>query len=112
MKKYKHGIDKNFVLERIKALREQKGISESKLSLGIGHSKNYFTNITQRKTMPPIKELLAICDYFDVAPTDFFNPDLDNLSLISMLAQTARKLSDDDLKVVLSVANQFKKKSN
>ncbi|MGN1276287.1 MAG: helix-turn-helix domain-containing protein, partial [Floccifex sp.] len=42
----------DYTRERITSLRQQKGISEYKLSYDLGHSKSYINNITSGKTLP------------------------------------------------------------
>ena len=53
-------MDKNFIRERITALRLKKGISEYKMSYDLGHSKNYINNIMNNDTLPALSELLYI----------------------------------------------------
>ena len=68
-----HGIDETFIAERIDELRIRKGVSEYKMSLDMGHSKNYIQNIRTKRSSPSLSEFFNICNYLETTPTDFFN---------------------------------------
>ena len=63
-----------FVRNRITELREQKGISEHRMSLELGKSGSYIRSITNGISMPSLRELFNIMEYFDLTPTLFFAP--------------------------------------
>lgn len=58
----------HFIGQRITQLRLEKDISEYQLSLELGLSKSYIQGITSGKSLPSIKQLLNICDYFGITP--------------------------------------------
>ncbi len=68
-------IKPEFIGERITALRRKKGVSECRMSYELGHSRSYINNIAKNKCMPKMKEFLSICDYFDMTPAEFFQPE-------------------------------------
>lgn len=80
-----------FVRNRITELREQKGVSEHRMSLELGKSGSYIRSITNGISMPSLRELLNIMEYFDLTPTLFFAPmdDPDSLRGIITLSFTA-----------------------
>jgi len=55
-----------FVRDRITQLRLQKGVSEYQMSYDLGHSRGYIYNISSGKSLPPMMEFFAICDYFEI----------------------------------------------
>ena len=64
-----------FVRARITGLRLQRGVSEYKMSLELGHSKSYVQNISSGKGLPSLRELLYMCTYyFHITPMEFFDP--------------------------------------
>jgi|GEM_PF-526493 len=63
-----------FVRNRITELREQKGVSEHRMSLELGKSGSYIRSITNGISMPSLRELFNIMEYFDLTPTLFFAP--------------------------------------
>ena len=66
-------MDEQFIRDRITALRQQKGISERKMSLDMGHSSSYIRSIATGRSLPAMAEFLYICDYLEVTPSEFFN---------------------------------------
>lgn len=62
----------SYIRDRITQLRMQKGVSEYKMSLDLGHSKGYIQSISSGKSLPSVSELLYICEYFCIEPKDFF----------------------------------------
>lgn len=83
-----------FVRNRITELREQKGVSEHRMSLELGKSGSYIRSITNGISMPSLRELFNIMEYFDLTPTLFFAPmdDPDSLrGIIALLIASRRK---------------------
>ena len=54
-------------------------------------------------------EFLAICEYLEVAPQDFFNEENKNPALVSKITDKLQNLDDGDLKLVLDMVERFKK---
>ncbi len=102
-------MDSNFIKERITELRLQKGISEYQMSYDLGHSRGYIYNISSGKCLPPMNEFLAICDYFGITPSEFFNENLKNPGLIQKAIDGMEKLSDEDLLLILNLINRLLK---
>lgn len=76
-----------FVRDRITELRLRKGVSEYQMSYDLGHSRSYIYNISSGKALPPMKEFFAICEYFDIAPRDFFDSDRKYPELVQKAAE-------------------------
>lgn len=64
-----------FVRNRITELREQKGISEHRMSLELGKSGSYIRGITNGLAMPSLRELFNIMEYCHVTFPPFPCPD-------------------------------------
>ena len=90
-----------FVRERITKLRLQKGVSEYKMSYDLGHSRGYINNISSGKTLPSMTEFLAVCEYFDLTPAEFFDEKQKNPKLERELIQALEQLSDEDKRLTL-----------
>lgn len=97
------------VRERITQLRLQKGVSEYQMSYDLGHSRGYVYNISSGKSLPPLKELFAICDYFDITPQEFFNTDTKHPALLQKLIDKMQQLDEDDLLMLLGIINRILK---
>lgn len=85
-------MNEEFVRERITQLRLRKNVSEYQMSYDLGHSRGYVYNISSGKSLPPFKEFFAICDYFDITPSQFFddgekNPELVQKALSGMVSR-------------------------
>ena len=98
------------VRERITQLRLQKGVSEYQMSYDLGHSRGYVYNISSGKALPPLKELFAICDYFDITPSQFFDEGSQNPELIQKAVDGMKKLNEKDLKLVINLINRLNSK--
>ena len=101
------GYDK-FIRDRITALRIKKNVSEYRMSLDLGHSDSYIRNITSGKALPSMGEFLYICEYFGITPQEFFEESNDNPAPVNKLTELAKELKDEDINVLISMANRMK----
>ncbi|MCM1410147.1 MAG: helix-turn-helix domain-containing protein [Lachnospiraceae bacterium] len=100
-------MDDKFIQERINDLRMKKNISEYQLSLELGHSQGYIQSITSGRNLPSMSAFLDICAYFDITPSEFFNPSTNNPSLVRNIMEDVEKLSDSDLLLLSTVLKRF-----
>ena len=100
-------FDPNFVRERITQLRLEKGISEYKMSYDLGHSRSYIYNISSGRALPPMTEFFQICDSFEITPSQFFDVSQENSPLLDTTIAALRKLSDEDLRLILATARRL-----
>lgn len=100
-------MDDKFIQERINDLRMKKNISEYQLSLELGHSQGYIQAITSGRNLPSMSAFLDICAYFDITPSEFFNPSINNPSLVRNIMEDLEKLSDSDLLLLSTVLKRF-----
>ncbi len=70
-------MKEKFIAKRITELRLKRDISEYKLSFELGQSKTYIGMITSGRSNTSVPMLLAICDYFEMSPAEFFAPGFD-----------------------------------
>lgn len=63
----------SYIGERITELRMRKGVSEYQMSYDLGHNKNYIRAITSGRSLPSVRELFAIIEYFEMTPVEFFD---------------------------------------
>lgn len=104
-------MDSRFIQERISILRTKKGVSEYKMSLDLGHSKGYIQSISSGKSFPSVPELLYICDYLGVSPKEFFDEDLGNPQLVRQLYNLTKNMPEEDLKVLINMAERLNEKT-
>ncbi len=101
----------DYIRERITQLRMQKGVSEYKMSYDLGHSRGYINNISSGKTLPSMTEFLAICDYFDITPAQFFQADVSNPNAANALWDEISKLRSSDLLLLKAVVQRLNEKN-
>lgn len=100
-------MDEKFIRDRIIYLRMQKNVSEYKMSLDLGHSKSYIQSIASGRALPSMSEFLYICDYLDVSPKDFFDPELKDPVLLEQAVSSMKELSNPDLRLLISIIDRL-----
>ena len=100
-------LDEVFIRDRITQLRLKKGVSEYQMSYDLGHSRGYVYNISSGKALPPMKEFLAICEYFEVTPQQFFDESTDNPELIQKAVEGMKQLNEKDMLMLLGFINRM-----
>ena len=103
-------MNEKFIRERITELRIQKNISEYKMSLDLGHSKSYIQSISSGKALPSMSKFLYIREYLDITPKVFFDVNDTETIKLHQLFISAKELNNEDLDVLIYLANHLKKK--
>ena len=67
-----------YIINRIKLVRINKGISQMELSLRSNLSQSFIANIEKGKKQPSVLTLIRIADALEVNPKDFFPESLDS----------------------------------
>ena len=99
-----------FIRDRITQLRLQRDVSEYKMSYDLGHSRGYINNISSGKALPSMAEFLAICEYFDITPVEFFNGAVENPQMMRKTLAGLEQLSEADLALVQQLIERLAKK--
>lgn len=99
-----------FIRDRITELRIQKSVSEYKMSLDLGHSKNYIRNITSGTALPSMGEFLYICEYFGITPKQFFDVESDckNSVHLNKLWDVVQDLGNNDIDFLIEMVQKIK----
>jgi transcriptional regulator with XRE-family HTH domain len=90
-------MDEKFIRDRLSRLREEKQVSERKMSLDLGHSTSYIRSITSGRSLPSMGEFLYICEYLGITPMEFFNEGNTTTLLQQKAIDSIRTMSDEDL---------------
>ena len=72
----------------------------------------YIYNISSGKSLPPMKEFLQICDYFNITPAQFFEPASpagQRTALMDAAIAELGKLDDESLALVAKLAYKLAK---
>ena len=102
-------MEEQFIRDRLSRLREEKQVSERKMSLDLGHSRSYMQGISSGRALPSMTEFLAIRDYLEVTPKDFFDEGSVNPPLLQTLLDKLKTLSENDLLLLYSLAERLEK---
>ena len=65
-------MTESFIGNRIAELVKVKKISTIKMSEDLAQSQDYIDNIIEHKQLPSMQSFLAICDYLELSPAEFF----------------------------------------
>ncbi|WP_138296617.1 MULTISPECIES: helix-turn-helix transcriptional regulator [unclassified Clostridium] len=84
-----------FIRVRIDELRRKRNISESKLSELIGYNRSYITQITNGSNMPTFAALEAICNFFEITPAQFFDPQYGGEASVEFYAKELARLEKE-----------------
>ncbi len=94
--------------KRLSQLRLNKGVSARDMSLSIGQSPSYINNIESGVSFPSMTVFFYICEYLNVTPSEFFDLDSQNPSKANELLSIAKKLNNEQLEILTSLAKSIK----
>jgi transcriptional regulator with XRE-family HTH domain len=72
------GEQLQYIIDKIKVIRQKKGISQMELSLRSNMSQSFIANIEKGKKQPSVLTLLRIADALGVNAQDFFPESFDS----------------------------------
>lgn len=101
-------MDFEFIRKRITELRLSKSMTEYQLSTTLGQSKSYIQGITSGKSLPSMKQLYNICDFFGITPADFFDNSEGSTPLYCKTANVIKSLDEADMQLILNYAQRIK----
>lgn len=97
------------VLKHIEDLQHERGWSTYKLAEMSGLTGSTLTNMFNRKTLPSLTTLYALCDAFEITMSEFFQtletdePTPDELNMLKKF----RQLNYERKRIVKDIINQF-----
>lgn len=103
----------SYILSRITSLRTKQGIkagkylSEKQLSRDIGKSDSYLSTLNSNKTLPSMKTIIRLCEYFDISLFDFFLEEEDNPVFARTLYRELRQCSEDDRELITKLIHSL-----
>lgn len=102
-------MDEQFIRDRLSGLRLEKGISERKMSLDLGHSTSYIRSITSGRSLPAMREFLYICEYLGITPMEFFNEERSTTLAQQRAMDYIYTLSEEDANLLIEFIERLKK---
>lgn len=100
-------MEEQFIRNRLSRLRQEKQVSERKMSLDLGHSTSYIRSITSGRSLPSMGEFLYICEYLGISPAEFFSEHAPATPLQRKAINYIYALSDADLKNLITFIEQM-----
>lgn len=98
-----------YVRDRIAELRVKREISEHRMSLDLGKSGSYIRGITNGSSLPSLRELFNIIEYFDLTPSEFFSGLENQDSLRTQLREKLLELDQEEMEKVATFLDWIKK---
>ncbi len=98
----------SFFRERLTDLRLRKGVSEYQMSFDLGHSRSFVHNLSSGKSLPKMKEFFAICEYFGITPSEFFDDGTRLPELVHKAVKGLELLNDSDVLMILGFIDRIK----
>lgn len=101
-------METDYIRNRITELRLQKGISEHRMSLDLGHARSYIHGIVSGKTLPSMTEFLYICEYFEITPAQFFGVGEERSLLAMKIGRESENLTEEEKAMILHIIKKMK----
>lgn len=100
-------MTEQFIRDRITMLREEKQISERKMSLDLGHSTSYIRSISSGRSMPSMQEFIFICEYLGITPMEFFNKERETTLMQQKVIESIYQLSEKDIELLQNLIERL-----
>lgn len=101
-------METDFISDRISKLRTEMNISARDMSLSLGQSQSYISNIENKKAMPSMQMFLYICEFLKIEPKDFFADELEHPLILNEAVETFKTLSPKQLELLIAIAKEMK----
>lgn len=101
-------MEEQFIRERLFKLREEKQVSERKMSLDLGHSTSYIRGITSGRSLPSMSEFLYICKYLGITPSEFFKEEKETTLIQQKAIDYIYTMTDEDIQLLIGFIERMK----
>ncbi|MDC7289786.1 helix-turn-helix domain-containing protein [Blautia schinkii] len=101
-------MDEQFIRDRLSKLREQKQVSERKMSLDLGHSTSYIRSITSGRALPSMSEFLYICEYLGITPREFFNEEKETSLIEQEAIGYIHSMSEQEIQAMIEFIKKLR----
>ena len=90
--------------KRLAELRTRADVSARDMSLTLGQSESYISNIENGHNLPSMSTFFYICDYLGITPKEFFDTDVADPGKTRQLLDAASKLDGEHLDHLIAIA--------
>lgn len=92
-------MTEKFLMDRIRFLRNERGISAREMSLSLGQNEAYINKIETGQRSLPMESFFKICEFFKITPCQFFdnefnNTVMDDKEILSLFHRLSKKQSE------------------
>ena len=94
--------------KRLAELRTRADVSARDMSLTLGQSESYISNIENGHNLPSMSTFFYICDYLKVTPKEFFDLESRAHDRLSEITAKLKRLNPDQLALVSKLIDQMK----
>ena len=94
--------------KRVAELRTQADVSARDMSLSLGQSESYISNIENGHNLPSMSVFFYICDYLKVTPQEFFDLESRAPDRLSEITAKLKRLNPEQLALVSKLVDQMK----
>ncbi|MBB5218922.1 XRE family transcriptional regulator [Treponema rectale] len=105
-------MTEDFFRDRLRFLRNEKHISAREMSLSLGQNESYINKIETGKASISITSFLNICEFLNISPSDFFNPEVKNSASIQEIIKYYKALNPHQAKYILELLKDLNKCTN
>lgn len=102
---------RQFIIQRMMAILEEKNLSERQVSMDLGYSDSYMNKVKNGSIALTIDFLDEFCNELNVQPEEFFAVPEANTSNQYLLLQEMKELTEDDIQYLCDSAKYLKKKN-
>jgi transcriptional regulator with XRE-family HTH domain len=88
---------KNAFYERLTKLRIKKQVSAREMSLAMGQSHGYITQLESKHRLPSMTVFFYICDYLNITPKDYFDDEIEYPTVLCDLLDNLKQLDEEQL---------------
>lgn len=99
----------SFIANRIRTLRETKGIAAHAMSLELGQNNAYINKIENEKANPSLEGLFYICEYFNITFAEFFDNDTNAPDMVHELIEKSKSLERESMQLLIDMATKLQK---
>ena len=94
--------------KRLAELRTQADVSARDMSLSLGQSESYISNIENGHNLPSMSVFFYICDYLKVSPQEFFDLESRAPDRLSEINAKLKRLNPEQLALISKLVDQMK----
>ena len=95
-------------LAQLRVGRDEK-ISARDMSLSIGQSEGYISNIENGHNYPSMDAFFTICEYLKITPIEFFDTESKEPKRTNRLLEAAKGLNSEQLDHLIAIAKGLKR---